>query len=323
MKPLKLLAFLLIFMPFTAGAKITGFIVECDQPTNINYGTEVNFRFFVLNKKGKKEPLRRSQCDLVKITSTHAEFSFFTMPDNSSAGGKAVLFTRPKTVQDTVAEVLFTLVEDENKFEQSFRFRINYKGPMKIAFNGFEGKWGGVFEKGREVITHLSSNDGENGGNGDNGKDIAVTFLKLNSGYPDSFYVCRVITVADNQSFEFRIQNPNEPITIDCRGGKGGRGGDGTNGSKRNRYRLNGGNGGNGGTGGNGGAITVRISTNAAEIKKSITCLNSGGMGGNAGAPGKGVFHKSGDPELTGKDGVPGLQGMLGQNGPEPVIVVE
>jgi len=322
MKPLYLLAFTLFLPFFSWSAKWADFSVEYDQPAGLNYGTEINFRFYVTNKKGEKELLRRSQTDHLKATVTNCEFSLYTQSDNVSVGGRLVLFTRPKTINDTVAEVEFTLEKDDQVFKRSFRFRINYKCPVKISFRGFEGKRGSTYEKGREAITHWSGNNGENGGNGDNGKDIVATFLKMNSGFPDSFYVCRIITVNDNFSFEYFIKNPNEPIVIDCRGGDGGNGGNGSNGTKRNRYRVDGGNGGNGGTGGNGGSVSIKIK-NASEIKSSITCLNTGGKGGKAGMAGKGVPHKSGDPELNGKDGVNGLQGMAGEDGAEPAFIAD
>lgn len=233
------------------------------------------------------------------------------------------MFTRPKNIHDTIAEVEFTLEQDDQIFKKSYRFRINHKGPVKISFKGFNGKWGSTYISTKEVLTHAANNNGENGGNGDNGKDIVATFLKMNSGFPDSFYVCKIVTINDNMSYEYLIKDPKEIITIDCRGGDGGNGGSGSNGTKRNRYRVDGGNGGNGGTGGNGGSITVKIIHGAIDLKSSITYLNSGGKGGNAGMAGKGVPHKSGDPELSGKNGVNGLQGMEGQNGSEPVIRFE
>lgn len=51
MKPLYLLAFTLFLPLFSWSAKWKDFSVEFDQPQGLNYGTEINLRFYVTTKK--------------------------------------------------------------------------------------------------------------------------------------------------------------------------------------------------------------------------------------------------------------------------------
>ena len=113
MKP-KFTFLFLFFLSFSAKAeKYVDFAVEYDTIENLNYGTEISFRFYGIEKKdkkdktAKKEALDLKEAQNIKYTSVNCDFEF-TKRETGDLGGKLILARRPKSLNDSACTISFS-----------------------------------------------------------------------------------------------------------------------------------------------------------------------------------------------------------------------
>lgn len=295
-------------------AAIKDFIVEYTEPIHLNYGTEINFSFHYLNKKGKKKELRFNDMDKISLEVVNGEFNFH--PDNILLLGKLVLMPRPNTVKDSLIKIKFIYREDEQVFNREFEFVLNHRGKMVLNYNGRDGAEGGNSADNRLFFT--SGAEGNQGHNGENAKHVKAEILYSDDSLNTDM---QVTFLATNEIFTYRLKPSTTEIFITCSGGNGGKGGDGNAGNSNKEFRLDGGDGGNGGHGGNGGQITVYIPKKLESIRKKLILLNYGGQGGAAGNGGNGAEFID-DKTKKGRNGLKGVTGNAGFSGAPPEIII-
>lgn len=303
---------LMIFMGFQGLAQTDELIVEYDNPTHLNYGTEITLRFYYVNKKGKKKEMNKSSKDNFQVTKTNCDFEFYSLPRNNDLLGKLILAPRPSNPNDSIITIDFNYTDKKETGSKSLKFVLNYKGEIKLNFSGVDGKSAKTFDGLGQAIFSNKSHDGDNGGNGTNGKDLEITLAKKYFG-TDSNYVMTIHDLNIDLYYQYNLKPSISQISISSNGGNGGEGSDGTRGSYNNRFRVDGGNAGNGGNGGNAGKILFYLDEKASELQFKIALSNLPGKGGLAGIPGEGVTHKEhteyvgirGKTGLNGTDGIP------------------
>ncbi|MEW6469470.1 MAG: hypothetical protein AB1458_11115 [Bacteroidota bacterium] len=316
--------------PCIFAAKFSGFQVEHDTLADLNYGTVINFRFYevTIKEKGKDKdkekqyPLSIKDAADIKVKTTNCEFAFKLAGSALQLGGALTLAPRPKSLADSVCTVVFSLENKDKSYEKSFTFRLNYKGLVRLNYNGKDGQ-SPADKKISERLFNYTEVTGANGTDGEAGMNIQVNIVKQYSkDKKDSFYLAKVLDVDNAQLYEYKIVPGRfKSVLIESKGGKGGNGENGPDGVTGSA-KTYGGNGGNGGNGGPGGTIVVNIAKNAFEIGNEIVCVNLGGSGGKGGNGGKGALA---DPTNLGSrspNGFPGIQGQNGPSGPQPVITI-
>lgn len=309
--------FILLFLSLINESRgaIKDFIVEFTEPSQLNYGTEINFSFHFKNKKGKKKELKFNDIDKITVEVINGDFSF--NPINRLLNGKLILMPRPVKAQDSIVKIKFIYREDEEEFNREFEFVLNHRGKMFLNYNGRDGAAGGNSADNRLFFT--SGAEGNQGHNGENASHVKAEIIYSEDSLNTDM---QVIILSTNEIYTYRLKPSTTEIFISCNGGNGGKGGDGNDGNSNKEFRLDGGHGGNGGNGGNGGQITVYIPKNLEPIRKRLVLLNYGGQGGAAGKGGQGVEF-SDDKTKKGKNGFNGMSGNSGHSGTAPEIIIE
>lgn len=233
-------------------------------------------------------------------------------------------------------------------------YTFQLSGNLTLDFNGADGTTGLSARDGSNQSyavgsqEQMSGDDGGQGLDGGNGRDITVELQKAGD-----FIAVTVKGPTANQAF--LLDPASAPILIQSTGGNGGSGGRGGDGaasyyltpagyyyqnnsgyypsgsgrranSNSNNYPAtasipapyvypagNGGNGGAGGNGGNGGNVT--IISNGVNGKRYVQVQNEGGLGGVGGGPGRGGPQVNASTLPIGATGYIGQAGSLGQQG--------
>src|SRR5688572_1579204 len=210
----KLIFICALCFSFSAYAgKLSGFHVEFDTVSDLNYGTQITFRFFEIKvkEKGKdKEKEKQNALNLkdasdIKVKTSNCEFVFRKMNSSMDLGGTLTLLSRPLSITDSVCTVVFTLEEKEKSFEKKFSFTLNYKGLVRLNFNGRNGISPGDKKIGEKLFNYTETT-GANGGDGEPGVNIQVNITKIYSKEKkDSFYVAKVLDLDSSVLYEYKI----------------------------------------------------------------------------------------------------------------------
>lgn len=308
--------------------RIQEIVVEMDTVGKvITYGSRVNFKFYTINKKGKKKEVEYRKVDqLISINATNAEVSNGGINFSEKSSDKGYAF----------AKVKFTSTKpDETKLDQEFLIRMNFKSALVLNYKGQKGVNGTTGSSGGIPIVFRDGKPGDKGGNGGDGypgKNITVRFKREMDDFTGrEILFAYVMEDSLGNEYIYRCLYPHWGITVTSAGGDGGDGGTGGSGSRGKHGKKDGddiknpgdgGAGGDGGDGGNGsigGKITIIAHTNCSDLLSYLKIENNGGNGGLAGSGGRGgsagddveggTSGKSGAPGLEGKAGNPGLQG--------------
>jgi len=305
--------------------RIQDIIIEPDTAGKvITYGSTINFKFYLVTKKGNQKEVGYSRVDkLISCSTTSTECTVYnsrlSFPSKTSNKGLMSAIVR------------FTAVKpDDLTLDKSFEIKMNFKSAVSLNFKGKNGTSGTKGDKGAIPIILRDGKPGEvggHGGEGSKGKTVTVRIKKeLDDYFKREILFLYVKDSISNTEFIYRSLFPDKGIDINVSGGDGGPGGSGGNGSngkngiedKRAGDGGAGGFGGNGGNGGMGGKVTVIAHTNASEIVGFLRIDNAGGApgfpgkGGTGGSGGTGS--SSGNSGKSGGDGTMGLPGAQGPN---------
>jgi len=315
--------------------RIKEILIEIDTAgQNITYGTNVKFKFFTVNKKGKKKEVDFARLN-DKISAT------CLTPECSTKYGELIFPQHTSNKTLSAGFIRFQSIDPDLQLDKSFEAKMNFKGPLSINYKGQEGTKGLNGNNGGIPIVFRDGETGEQGGNGSNGLPGRNITVKIKKEYDEQykkeiffFYVKDDSITGENI---FRCINVEKGVDIDVSGGNGGAGGSGGEGSRGKHGNAegkkspgdggNGGYGGNGGNGSKGGKVTVIAHTNASEILGYLRINNAGGLPGEAGQGGKGGAGGNGDSGQsdgrTGTSGGSGNMGLPGEQGPNYELRVE
>lgn len=330
-----LFAFFSLFNPVCA-QNFTAIEVEADTAGKIiTYGSELTFRYYTLNKKGKRKLVDYKKIDNhIICTVTGADWNHYQ--------GKLTFAAKTPDKGMVKATIRFTAKNPaEVSLDQAFEIRMNFKSGLTIDGKGATGRTGVAGSgKGKPLLLR-DGKDGEPGNAGGPGDDGSRLTVRLKKEYDD---YCRreilfVYVMDDSLKTEsiYRCPYPDRKLVIDVSGGDGGAGGNGGDGGtgkdgsvaddKRPGDGGNGADGGKGGRGGRGGEVTIIAHTNCGDLLSHVNVRSHagvggpGGKGGDAGKPGK---PDTGQAEgKTGKPGQQGAYGDPGRQGPQFVLRVE
>lgn len=219
----------------------------------------------------------------------------------------SIICNENQDVYDT-RELTLTFIDAESAY---------YSEPP--ALDGMHGKDG------------VSGQNGQDGQYGQAGADARL--LKVYMWLDQDSALLRVKTDYEHIINEYTLIPATTRLNIIIKGADGGTGGNGGAGGKAIKGAAQngglGGNGGNGGKGGRGGIIEIYVAPDAEKYLAQLNINNSGGAGGKAGKAGRGgkrMANESGslfEAIFPGRndDGVDGVEGMYGENGPPAIIL--
>lgn len=340
---MRLFCVIISFLCFVSSARtqrMKEIVVEYDTTGSINYGSEIVFKFYWLNKKGKKKEFSRYEI-LKQFTLTAVNATWIDHPEKpgNSATGQNPVYSNMMGLRVTnkpgafnVTDITFSIVfikENGPEFSLAKRVRLNYKGQLNLDFAGRNGTDGTKGDDKAAPLIFRDGKNGEDGTNGQPGEDGHLVDLKMKwVTDPATGKMWAEIIAFDqktNETHNYRTPYPENGIYINVSGGNGGNGGNGGDGSRGKHAKSvdgkitdpgNGGNGGKGGDGGNGGiggSVNITVHPNASDMANYVIVINNGGaagMGGNAGAAGK-----PGDSIAGSGTGREGTRGTIGNSG--------
>ncbi|HLP11861.1 MAG TPA: hypothetical protein VK177_08020 [Flavobacteriales bacterium] len=323
-----LTALALLFSFFTANAqRIKEIIVEVDTAGRIiTYGSSVNFKFYIVTKKKRKEVTWNRVDKLISFTAMN--------PECSAVYGKIGFPAKTTNKNLSGCQVKVNSYNKDTKCDYTFDIKMNFKEPISAMFQGNTGMQGAAGSNGTMPILFRNGKDGEPGGIGGDGfpgKNITVKIKKeFDAPLNKEIFYIYVIEETTGIQYIYHCPYPEKGLTISSMGGQGGNGGNGGSGSsgkdaKEDKSAGNGGNGGPGGVGGKGGPggkVTVIVHTNASEIMSYLNIISSGGPGGYGGVGGSGGSGGAGGG-TQGSQGRAGESGVAGEQGPAFELRVE
>ncbi len=302
---------------------ITGISVEVQPDAPVNYNLKIPVKVFAVLADGNKKNITSNKS--LKCNATNSVFL-----------NKGLYpISRPDNYDYNNLTATFTFENNDQTFSETIQLDFNYKGVLKMDFNGTNGTEGKRGSRGSlNVLTRdgADGNKGDDGTNGTDGHNLLVNIWKENEVF---FWLVQDLTA--DSIFCYKSTLETDKIIINANGGNGGEGGNGGNGRngkdgtnkdgkiKRPGDGGDGGDGGNSGNGGNGGSVHVFIHPNAPGVKSKIVINNTGGSSAEPGTGGsagdKGVpLEGQAEPQ----PGVVGRQGTLGTEGVKgPVNISE
>ena len=330
------IAFVLLIIPLfiigcgiSKGKKIPAKIeIRYDEKSEINYGSTIPFKTILTYTSGKQKDISGKSDLGIKVTGAkHVSRSIKVPAYPLSFGSDSILIE----ASYSKGELIFT---------DAKTMHYNYKGDLKLGFNGGNGSSGSDGSNGGSSMVFRHGKDGDiglEGGLGENGHDLVLHVYKSDTS---DFFFIRVTDLVSSSMYYYRWKNIGFGIKIYVNGGDGGQGGDGGDGGdgkdgkitekkeKRPGDGGNGANGASGGSGGDGGSVYIFLHSTAAEMQYKISVFNQGGnpgAGGKAGKAGEGGKPAEGQSQT--ENGVGGEYhggpGNLGSSGPAVQISVE
>lgn len=270
---LTFVGYFILSFQFSFAQRIEEIIVEPDTAgRTITYGSTIYFKFFTVNKKGKKKEVEyrkvdnRIACESLTPECTIANGKMSFSPSSNSKG----------FVKGNIR--FYSIKTDDIKLDKTFEIKMNFKDPLVLNYDGKKGLAGINGNNGGIPLLFRDGKAGDQGGNGGEGWEGKKITVRIKKEY-DEFFKKEIyfVYVTDDTTHEesiFRCLNPEKGLEINVRGGDGGQGGKGGSGSNgkagvEGKSAGDGGNGGyagNGGIGGRGGKVVVIAHTNASEI---------------------------------------------------------
>ena len=292
---------------------------EYSPNQNLNNGAKFEGEILLQTYDGKQHEM-----------SKNSNISFSSPDIRRSGNSKSyTLVKKSNSFDDDKCHLTIKYTNRDEKYVQKDSVIMNFRGPLKILYNGANGVSGKHQRNRGTPLLWRDGKDGEHGLNGTNGgssKNYTVHMWQEEN----MIFVYSRENNSNTMPFYYKMQEGNS-IYFDLSGGNGGNGGNGGDGGdgkdgdiKNNKMRRvgdagNGGNGGNGGYGGNAGNLSLYIHENCAGIESFLTTKTKGGrygsrgMGGKRGTPGTPLAgQQAGRQGFPGTNGVEGFKGMEG-----------
>lgn len=304
-------------------------IITFDAPEQLSYGTQVDFLFFIENKRnGNRKPVPAHMNNYFSAECVNGNFYFES--DQLELKGTLILAPYPKSYTDTIINLTIHVAYNQAQhdiYEKTsvFEFALNGTTDIILDYAGKNGMHGemGSNERMDGLIFDAGNRHGGSGLNGVDGSDLIVKIAPFYNEQQDSLVLVKVFDSKDSLLSIYRLPTKYTSIKINVSGGVGGNGGNGKMGSNTLLEYRDGGRGGNGGNGGNGGFVKVLIHPTLAFLESAVKVNYSGGAGGNGGTGGRAGRSGLNAPfQFEGVPGSSGKQGGNGRDGMSPVFIV-